>query len=47
MSQIIDLFGDGPTATDAAFLHILQSPQPRPKEAKVRSSRSGRKPPPI
>jgi type I restriction enzyme S subunit len=35
MSQIIDLFGRGPTPTDAAFLHIIESPRPEPKKARA------------
>ncbi len=35
MSKIVDLFGVGPTPTDAAFRHIIESSRPEPQEARV------------
>jgi len=33
MPQTVDLFGDGPTPTDSAFRHILESSRPEPRKA--------------
>jgi hypothetical protein len=35
MSKIVDLFGNGPTPTDAAFRHIIESSRPEPQEARA------------
>jgi len=34
MPQIIDLFGEGPPPTDAAFRHIIESSRPEPRQAR-------------
>jgi len=34
MPQIIDLFGEGPTPTDAAYTHIIASSRPEPRQAR-------------
>jgi type I restriction enzyme S subunit len=35
LSQIIEVFGAGPTPTDAGFLHIIESPRPETKQARA------------
>ena len=35
MSKTVDLFGNGPTATDAAFRHISESSRAEPQEARA------------
>ena len=34
MPETLDLFGEGPTPTDAAYRHIIESPRPEPREAR-------------
>ena len=34
MPQIAEIFRDGPPPTDAAFLHIIESPRPEPKQTR-------------